>query len=158
MEIAGLPLHPLIVHAVVVFAPLAALLAIGYAVLPRWRWALRGVLVGTTILAVGSGALAATSGGALLDAREALKAIPAVGEHVDIGGRQRNVLLGFGVVALAAAWRLGGSSGLVSGRGARPEHGGPGDRILQVLLVLAAVAVLVLTIQAGHSGAKAVWG
>lgn len=158
MEIAGLPLHPLIVHAVVVFAPLAALLAIGYAVVPRWRWALRGVLVGTTILAVGTGALAATSGDALLDAREALKAIPAVGDHVDIGGRLRNVLLGFGVVALAAAWRLGGTSALASGRGARPEHGGAPDRVLQVVLVLSAIAVLVLTIQAGHSGATAVWG
>jgi len=158
VEIAGLPLHPLIVHAVVVFAPLAALLAIGYAVVPRWRWALRGVLVGTTMVAVGSGALAATSGDALLDAREALKAIPAVGDHVDIGGRLRNALLWFGVVTLAAAWRLGGSSALVSGRGARPEHGGTADRVLQVVLLLSAIAVLVLTIQAGHSGATAVWG
>ena len=41
MEINGVPLHPLVVHAVVVFAPLAALFGIAYAVLPNWRWALR---------------------------------------------------------------------------------------------------------------------
>ena len=37
----GLPLHPLIVHAVVVFVPLGALSAIGFALVPRWRWLLR---------------------------------------------------------------------------------------------------------------------
>ena len=35
MEINGLPLHPLAVHAAVVFGPLAALLALAYAVLLR---------------------------------------------------------------------------------------------------------------------------
>lgn len=158
MEIAGLPLHPLVVHAVVVFAPLSALLALGYAVVPRWRWALRWPLVVSTALAVGSGVLAATSGDALLEAREALKAMPAVGDHVEAGTLLRNVLLGFGGVVLAASWRLGGSSGLVSGRGARPEHGGAADRVLQAVLVLTALAVLALAFQAGHSGATAVWG
>jgi hypothetical protein len=40
MTFAGLPLHPLVVHAAVVLTPLAALLVVGSAVLPRWltRW------------------------------------------------------------------------------------------------------------------------
>jgi len=33
----GLPLHPLIIHATVVFVPLLVLFAIGYAVVPRLR-------------------------------------------------------------------------------------------------------------------------
>ena len=41
MEIAGLPLHPLVVHAAVVLIPLTALLAVAFAVLPRWRWLVR---------------------------------------------------------------------------------------------------------------------
>ena len=38
MEINGLPLHPLVVHAAVVFVPLAALAAIALRCVPRWRW------------------------------------------------------------------------------------------------------------------------
>ena len=41
MEINGLPLHVLALHAAVVFGPLAALVAIAYAVLPSWRDRLR---------------------------------------------------------------------------------------------------------------------
>jgi hypothetical protein len=41
MTFAGLPLHPLVVHAAVVLTPLAALLVVGSAVLPRWRWLTR---------------------------------------------------------------------------------------------------------------------
>ena len=42
MEINGLPLHVLVVHAAVVFGPLAALSAIGYVALPSQRDRLRG--------------------------------------------------------------------------------------------------------------------
>lgn len=41
MEFFGLPLHPLVVHAAVVFVPLAALLVMVFAVFPRHRWATR---------------------------------------------------------------------------------------------------------------------
>ena len=40
MEINGVPLHPLVIHAVVVFVPLAALGALAMAV-PKWRWLAR---------------------------------------------------------------------------------------------------------------------
>ena len=36
-EFNGLPLHVLVIHAVVVLVPLLALFAIAYGVLPRWR-------------------------------------------------------------------------------------------------------------------------
>ncbi|NHA00097.1 hypothetical protein G5V59_07775 [Nocardioides sp. W3-2-3] len=44
MEINGVPLHPLVVHAAVVFTPLAALAALAYAV-PSWRDRVRWPLV-----------------------------------------------------------------------------------------------------------------
>ena len=50
--IAGLPVHILVIHAVVAFAPLAALLAIGYAVRPAWRRVLRWPVA---LLAVATG-------------------------------------------------------------------------------------------------------
>ncbi len=52
--IFGLPMHPLIIHAVVVLVPLSALVAIAFAVRPTWRHVLRwplavgGVVSGVT--------------------------------------------------------------------------------------------------------------
>src|SRR5690348_8831534 len=40
-SVAGLPLHPLVVHAAVVFTPLAAAAAIAYVAVPRYRDLLR---------------------------------------------------------------------------------------------------------------------
>ena len=37
IEIAGLPAHILLIHVVVVLAPIAGLAAIAYAAAPRWR-------------------------------------------------------------------------------------------------------------------------
>ena len=45
MELNGVPLHPLVVHAVVVLGPLAALAGLAYAFVPKWRWLLRWPLV-----------------------------------------------------------------------------------------------------------------
>ena len=53
MTISGIPLHPLVVHAAVFLAPLAALLGILFAVRPNWRWALRHPLA---LVAVGAAA------------------------------------------------------------------------------------------------------
>ena len=63
MEIAGLPLHPLVVHAAVVLIPLTALLTIGLAVLPRWRWLLRWPTAGASVLCIVLAYVATTSGG-----------------------------------------------------------------------------------------------
>ena len=45
MEINGLPLHALIIHAAVIFGPLSALAGVLYAVVPRWRDRLRWPMV-----------------------------------------------------------------------------------------------------------------
>ena len=49
MEINGLPLHPLVVHAAVVFGPLGALLALGYVSLPARRDRLRLPMLGLAL-------------------------------------------------------------------------------------------------------------
>jgi hypothetical protein len=58
MTVAGLRLHPLVVHAAVVFTPLSALLVVGFAVLPRWPWLTRRPARLTTLAALGAGARA----------------------------------------------------------------------------------------------------
>jgi uncharacterized membrane protein len=153
-----LPLHPLVVHAVVVFAPLAALLGLAYAVVPRWRWALRAVLVVNTAVAVLTAVVATMSGEELLEALPSLDEIPSMEAHEERGESLRNGLLIFALAVGLSAWRLGGSSALKSGRGAKQSAGGPLDKVLVVALVLASVAVLALTALAGHTGAVVVWG
>ena len=157
MEINGVPLHPLVVHAVVVFAPLAALFGIAYAVLPGWRWALRWPLVAVTGIAVVTAFVATLSGQDLADS-SGLIALPEVRTHRDRGLLLRNILFGYTVVVGLAAWRLGGPSGLKNGKGERPNPGGPLYLVTLGLLVIGAVAVGVAVFLAGDSGARAVWG
>lgn len=158
MEINGVPLHPLVVHAVVVLTPLVALTALVYAVVPRWRWLLRWPLVLVSVAALGAAFVATYTGQGLLDARPYLRDLSRVTTHQKAGKLLRLVMVGFTPVALLAAWRLGGPSALVSGRGSREQRGGAVDLMVTGLLVVAALVVLVAVFLAGDSGARAVWG
>lgn len=148
-----MPLHPLVVHAVVVLAPLAGLTGLVYAAVPRWRWLLRWPLVVLAVAAAGSAWLATQSGEWLLESRPELA--PIVEEHEEHGELMRNVALGYVVLSALAAWALGGVSALASGRGARETRFGIP---VAVLLAAGAVALLVTVYLAGDSGATAVWG
>ncbi len=157
MEINGLPLHPLVVHAVVVLTPLAALTGLAYAARPGWRWLLRWPFLLLTLAAAGSAVVAAASGQSLLEAR-GLDALESVRSHRSAGLLLRNVLVPYVLVMLIAVWRLGGPSALMSKAGERPRHGGAVDLGVTVVLALASVLVLVLVVLAGDSGARSVWG
>lgn len=143
MEINGLPLHPLVVHAAVVFGPLAALTALAYLV-PRWREKVRWPMVVLALVATASVVLAYLSGNDLLDNRPELGRIPALQTHEDRAGILLWTTLGFGVVAAVSGW-WGGRSGAVR-------------ILLDVLLGVGAVAVLVLVVLTGDAGSRAVWG
>ena len=157
MEFNGLPLHPLIVHVVVVFAPLAALGGILYAVVPRWRWWLRWPLVATALIAAAAGVIAVRSG-LQLETQRNLQALPELAIHAHRGRILRWVLLAFLAVAALGAWQLGGPSALASGAGGREGRSGAVAITLQVLLVAGAIAVLVCVFLTGDSGARTLWG
>src|SRR4051794_18832363 len=61
MSINGVPLHPLVVHAAVVFVPMSALATFAL-VVPRLRWAARWAALVLAVLAAGSVQLAAMTG------------------------------------------------------------------------------------------------
>ncbi len=143
MEFNGLPLHPLVVHAAVVFGPLAALAALVYAV-PRWRDRMRWPMLGLALVATGAISAAYLSGDDLLENNPALGSLPAVQTHEDRAGILIWVILGFGVVAILTA-ALHDRRGLVRGG-------------LTALLVVGAVAVLIWTALTGDAGSRAVWG
>jgi hypothetical protein len=156
MEVAGLPLHPLVVHATVVFVPLSAVASTAFALVPRWRWLLRWP---TWLLAVGATLaawVARLSGNALVEDRPEFR--PLVRVHQDRGELLTLVVLGYLVVVLLGAWSLSGNSPLASGRGAQEARIPALEKVLPVLVVLAALVVLVLIVLAGDSGARAVWG
>lgn len=157
MEINGLPLHPLVVHAVVVFVPLAAATGLAYAAVPRWRWLLRWPLVVLTLLAMGGVYVATLTGQGLLNDRPELAQLSTVAHHQQAGLRLRWVMIGYTVVVLGAVWALGGPSALASGRGARVGKGRL-ELPAAILLALGGVAVLVAVFLAGDSGARSVWG
>lgn len=148
-----MPLHPLVVHAVVVLGPLAALTGLAYAAVPRWRWLLRWPLVALALITAVTAVVATLAGEALLELRPELE--PLVEEHGERGELLRNVALGYVAVSALAAWALGGVSALASGKGARETRWG---LPVAVLLAAAAVGLLVMLFLAGDSGARAVWG
>ena len=137
--ILGLPLHPLVVHAVVVLGPLAALLLVAYAAVPRWRAGLRWPTVACALVA-GCAAVVATEAGEALAARVGEPGF----EHEERGELARTAILA--VVTLVVVFLV-----------ARVEAAMARVGVALILSIAAAVFATGAVALAGHSGAKAVW-
>lgn len=153
--IAGLPVHVLVIHAVVVIAPLTALAAIWYAVRPASRPGLKWPLTAGALVTGVTGLIAGSSGEALerrvtaANAGDAA-AIKLVHDHAEAGDLARIFCLGLMVVVLAAIFALLPPAGA-------PRFGAGLANVTAALLVLAALATTGSVILTGHSGAKAAW-
>ena len=148
MEINGLPLHVLVVHAAVVLTPLAGLAAVAYALVPKWRDWLRWPLAVAVVIAVPAVWVAFLSGG---DFRESERFATATGEfadklekHEDLGGILRWVASGFGIVALLAVWLH--------------DRTGATRVVLAGAVAVLGLATIVVTVMTGDAGAQSVWG
>ncbi len=160
MTVAGLPVHPLVVHAVVMLIPLAALGAVLVAVRPAWRQIYGGP---TLVLAVAGLACVpiATASGTVLAADHGGHESAALELHMARADAVLPATIVF-TVLLAAAVLLGRRAD----RALEPEGGGStlvatSTRVVLALCVLAALAGLVATgfvALTGHAGATAVWG
>ncbi|MEO5745135.1 MAG: cytochrome b5-like heme/steroid binding domain-containing protein [Terracoccus sp.] len=176
-SIAGLPLHPLVVHLAVVVLPASAIALIVIIAVPRWRrpysWlAVAAALLGTvgTFVAKQSGAALADQGG-----------LPA--DHAEWGDRLFVAAAVFAVVTVVwFALDLLARRAHPSDAGPAADAGsGPGSRsraatatatataiatrapsaLIRVAgagVVVLSLVVLGLTVVVGHSGATAVWG
>jgi hypothetical protein len=156
VEIAGLPLHPLVVHAAVVLMPLAVVSAAVFAVVPRWRWLTRWPTAALTLGSVAAVVLAKLSGDDLKQARPELA--PLVKVHEARGDLLMWVSIGFAVAVVLAVVLLGSTSPLPSGRGAKAEAVPWLGKLLAALVVAGGLVVLVLVVLTGDAGARAVWG
>jgi uncharacterized membrane protein len=150
--INGIPVHPLVVHAVVVLLPLSILGTVLIAVRPAWR-ATYGPLV--VVLAAIATVLVpvATSSGEALEKR-----VGDPGKHAALGDQLLWFALPLLVLVLAlVVWDRVRRRQLDTGaREAR--RGARVGTVLAVLAVLAAVAAGVQVYRVGDSGARAVWG
>ncbi|TDD21381.1 hypothetical protein E1218_21000 [Kribbella turkmenica] len=150
-----LPLHVLVIHAAVVVLPVAALTAIAFAVLPRWRWLLRWPALLLGVGAVVLAYVAKESGDAFVAAVPTLE--QAVREHKERGDLLFWFCLIFAAVAVAAFLLLGGPSALASGKGAKATRSKPLELVTSAAVVVIGVLVIWQTIRTGDAGAKAVW-
>ncbi|HEY8789377.1 MAG TPA: DUF2231 domain-containing protein [Actinopolymorphaceae bacterium] len=151
----GLPLHPLVVHAVVVLVPLTVLAAILFAVLPKQRWLFRWPLAAGAIVSAAVSFVAKRSG---LKLQVAFANLPLVKIHASRANVLVLLVYAFAIVALIAVFTLGGRSQLASGALARAAVGGRAVQIaIAGVLVVIAVVVAIQVARVGDAGARAAW-
>lgn len=145
----GIPVHVLVVHAVVVLLPLAAVGTVVLALVPPWR--VRYGFVVTALAVAATAAIpVATQSGEQLQGHVGIPVAQA--EHPELG----NQLIWFAVplvLVAAALW-------LLALRGRRAGGEGPGRGLMTAVAVLGivvAVANVYQVYRVGDSGAKAVW-
>lgn len=150
MEIQGLPLHVLVVHAVVVLVPLVALGGVAISLL---RWA--RIRYGELVLVGALGALVSTyvaqeAGEAFQKDERFSQPNAEMAQHFAIGDSLLIwvVLLFLGVAAVVAGQWL-------------TNRDNPRGRLMRLVgsgvTIVCAVVAVVQTVRIGHSGAVAVW-
>jgi len=143
--INGLPVHPLVVHAVVVLLPLAIIGTIAIVVKPAWR-----VSYGPLVVAVSAAAVVlcpvATSSGEALQSH-----VGNPGEHAELGDQ----LVWFALPVLIFSAVL-----VYLARRSPDRRPGPTwlPTAVAVVAVVASLACAVQVYRVGDSGARAAWG
>ena len=142
--LAGLPLHPLLVHSAVVLVPLVAIGALVMSYLPSFSRRHGKLILILALVAQGSVFLAKLSGEAFSEILN-----KDVEKHAELGEIAPFVTIPM-VALIYVRWRMdraGSSTGSVAIR-----------RLTSVALVIASLASLVMIFLVGHSGASSVWG
>jgi uncharacterized membrane protein len=146
----GLPVHPLVVHAVVVLVPLAAVLVVAMALRPGWRTGPFAWLAVLLVLGATAATPVATQSGQALAER--------VGEpeqHAAFGEALVYFLVPLLVLTLVLVLLAARSR-----RAARTTGSSPRSLVTTLVAVAAAVAAVAAVVQVavvGHSGATATW-
>ncbi len=140
--ITGLPVHALVVHVVIVLLPLAALGAIGIALVPRWSVRFGIVVWPLALVATGAAVVAEKSGEQL-----ALR----VGNpltHAELGEQMKYFAAALTIVTFML-W-------FVDRREADRRRAGL-TKILAIIVIVAAVLSVGWVYRVGDSGYRAVW-
>lgn len=145
----GMPVHALVVHAVVVLLPLMSVVTVAFVLRPRWRRELPWAVLGNLLAAAAT--YAAMASGEKLQTRLSNPDFaPAAEEHGDIAQYLIYFAIGQFVVSLIA-WLL------LRTKDETPRTSAP-KLVTSVVLTLAVgVAATAWTYRVGDSGAEAVW-
>jgi hypothetical protein len=141
--VMGLPVHILVIHAVVVLVPLAAVGVLLYAFVPKWRATLRWPVLAVATAGFIATPIAYVSGGELQELL-GLEEARDVQRHAEFGLRT--------LIAVTIWWIV---VALVLGVAARASA--PATVLLVVLVLMTAVTTAGVVVT-GHTGSEAVWG
>ena len=142
--IAGLPLHPLLVHSAVVLVPLVAIGALVMSYLPSFSRRHGKIILILAVVAQISVFLAKMSGEAFSEIIN-----KNVEKHAELGEIAPLVTLPM-VALIYVRWRMDRSGSTFGSILIR--------RLTSVALVLASLASIIVIVLVGHSGASSVWG
>lgn len=149
-EFFGLPVHALVVHAAVVFTPLAALLGL-VLWFPKWRMQLRWPLVAMAALTFATVSVAVSSGKVLkraLGTQLTGADNPAgklIHHHQQLAQRLWWVLLAYLLITIFIALILPRLDNHLAAQS------------LALVVAVFAIVIIVLVVQVGDAGAKARW-
>ncbi|QUQ68480.1 DUF2231 domain-containing protein [Kutzneria sp. CA-103260] len=159
----GLPLHPLLVHAVVVLLPLAAVGSIVIAVVPKWRRRYWLPVLVLAVLGIGAVPITQQAGEELYDNLKVNN--PELNHHADLGHALLPYAITFGVMVLllvivgrlADRERAGGGV-RAAVASPRQQPVAPGVHSIEELDEETTVAPAPDTIQDGRQSAGRFWG
>ncbi|WP_427893359.1 DUF2231 domain-containing protein [Kribbella sp. GL6] len=151
----GLPAHVLLVHAIVVLLPLAALLLAVTALWPAARRRLAGPNLVLSLIVVVLVPIT-TNAGEWLERH--LTPSPLIQKHTELGDTAIYAAIGVAVLALLVWWRQRESTGRtpVKRLFLAPASGAV-TAVLTVIAVLVAGGAVYDVVRIGDSGAKASW-
>ena len=146
--IFGLPVHALVIHAVVVLVPLCSTAVVVMAVSATWRERLRLPVLLLLVAAAGSSVVAKESGEALL--RRLRITGDLISRHVTLGNRAPLFVLAF--AGLYAVW-------FWFSRPTNTVAAATAPRLKVLLIVTAVFGVFALgwVVATGHAGSQTVW-
>ena len=154
-RIGDMPLHPLVIHAVVFGIPLAVLLALLFA-FPKtreWaRWPLAIVVVGATVVT-----FVARQSGLAFEAALGIKPGNPVGDlilqHSLLANQLFYIMIVFAAIGLINVFVVRKSTA----DGAAVKQPAIIRIVLPILLIAAALVALIWIVRVGDLGARAVW-
>lgn len=143
-SVAGLPLHPLVIHASIVLIPLVAIGALVMSYLPSFSRRYGKLILVIALFAQLSLFLAKVTGEAFEEILD-----KDMGNHAELGEIAPFITLPL-VALIYLRWRLDRSGATVGSVWLR--------RLTSLALIVASLASITVIVLVGHSGAESVWG
>ena len=170
-QILGIPAHPLLVHAAVIFIPLQILAGFAYALVPATRRHITWAVLSLAVLGPVTAFVAKESGEALEErlVRGGLTDLADVEEHSDFADMAFWFTLGLSVLMVVLVLLARGRRGApvaatdadADAAGAVAAPAGAGPRVLLLVVSVLVIAVGAVTgyyiFKTGDTGAHMVW-